>query len=406
MITIFRCSANWPTKMDASARKFKLERSIGKVAQWVEARGYKAYDPGDGSMSFLRALAFNQFMERLLTATVLRVPFNLRPWIGIKPHTSTKGMGYMAWGYLWMHQLTQDKTYAERAVSCLSWLMQQRSSCTKYYCWGNHFTFVTRNGRLPAHEPTIVWSSLIGQAFLKAYDVLQDSRYLDVAASVADWVLTLPRERTDQGTCLSYVGYAQSSIHNSNMLGAGFLAGVARHTKKEELNVVARDAMLYSCSRQLPDGAWYYGEAPKNHWIDSFHTGYNLDSLRRYIDATGDESFEPQLERGFEYFKNNFFLADGTPKYFHDRTAPIDIQCASQCIDTLTFFSDRDPSALEMAFRVAHWTMENMQDADGHFYYRDLGWKKIKTPMFHWGQATMFKALAHLMAAMEPAACK
>jgi hypothetical protein len=38
-----------------------------------------------------------------------------------------------------------------------------------------------------------------------------------------------------------------------------------------------------------------------------------------------------------------------------------------------------------------------MQARDGHFYYRDLGWKKVKTPMFHWGQGTMFKALAHLL---------
>jgi len=43
-----------------------------------------------------------------------------------------------------------------------------------------------------------------------------------------------------------------------------------------------------------------------------------------------------------------------------------------------------------------------MQDADGHFYYRDLGWKKVKTPMLHWGQGTMFKALAHLLSRLEP----
>jgi hypothetical protein len=38
-----------------------------------------------------------------------------------------------------------------------------------------------------------------------------------------------------------------------------------------------------------------------------------------------------------------------------------------------------------------------MQAGDGHFYYRDLGWKKVKTPMLHWGQGTMFKALANLL---------
>jgi hypothetical protein len=38
-----------------------------------------------------------------------------------------------------------------------------------------------------------------------------------------------------------------------------------------------------------------------------------------------------------------------------------------------------------------------MQAPEGYFYYRDLGWTKIRTPMFHWGQGTTFKALAHLL---------
>ena len=38
-----------------------------------------------------------------------------------------------------------------------------------------------------------------------------------------------------------------------------------------------------------------------------------------------------------------------------------------------------------------------MQAPDGHFYYRDLGWTKVATPMLHWGQATMVKALALLL---------
>jgi hypothetical protein len=38
-----------------------------------------------------------------------------------------------------------------------------------------------------------------------------------------------------------------------------------------------------------------------------------------------------------------------------------------------------------------------MQDRDGHFYYRDLGWTMARTPMLHWAQGTLFKALAHLL---------
>src|SRR6185436_12014813 len=100
--------------------KDKLERSIVMVSKWVEEHHYKAYDPGDGSTSFLQNCTFNNhFLERMLTATVLRVPFNIRPLIGIRPHISTKGMGYMAWGYTKMYKRTKDPRYRNRAEACL-----------------------------------------------------------------------------------------------------------------------------------------------------------------------------------------------------------------------------------------------------------------------------------------------
>jgi len=376
----------------------ELKTSIDKLVNWVEGHNYKAYDPGDGDLSFLRYLTFDiHFLRRILTAVVLRTPFHIRPWIGIRPHTSTKGMGYMGWGYVKMYALTKDESYRQRAESCFSWLMENRSHDYQEYCWGNHFSFSTRAGTIPRHTPTIVWSSLIGLAFVEAYEVLEDAKYLEVAASTCEWVKKLPRERTDTGSCLSYVPFKQSSIHNSNMLGGALLARVASHTGDKESAEIAREAMVYSCTRQLLDGAWFYGEEQRYHWIDNFHTGYNLDCLRRYIDSTGDQEFGPNLKSGFEYFKLHFFESDGSPKYFHNELAPIDIQCAAQAIDTLAYFSDIEPDSLELAEKVARWTIRNMQAPDGHFYYRILGWKTIKTPMLHWGQGTTFKALAHLL---------
>jgi len=62
--------------------KEKIESSLERVSKWVEDHDYKGYDPGDGQLSFLHALTFhNPFLERLLTAAVLRSPFNIRPWI-------------------------------------------------------------------------------------------------------------------------------------------------------------------------------------------------------------------------------------------------------------------------------------------------------------------------------------
>lgn len=382
-----------------------VQNSAQEVSHWVEEHNYRAYDPGDGDLSFLRYFTFNSyFLRRLLTAGVLRVPFHIRPWIGIRPHTSTKGMGYMGWGYVKMYALTGDENYRRHAEHCFDWLTRNRLPGYEHFCWGNHFSFSTRGGTIPRHTPTIVWSSLIGFAFLEAYEVLDNPEYLDVAASIGEWVKNLPREQTSRGICLSYVPFKQSSIHNSNMLGAALLARVAVYTHDHRALELAREAMVYSCARQNADGAWFYGEGPKYHWIDNFHTGYNLDCLKRYIDTTAVREFEQNLRRGFQYFKLHFFQLDGRPKYYHDKAGPIDIQCVAQAIDTLAFFSDTDSESLELAAKVARWAINNMQAPDGHFYYRDLGWKKIKTPMFHWGQGTMFKALAHLLSKLKSGA--
>ena len=382
--------------------KEKLEKSIAAVASWVENHDYKAYDPGDGNLSFLHALTFNNlFLERLLQQSSYRAPINLRPLYGIKPHTSTKGMGYFAWGYLKLYALNRDARHKERAVACLEWLIKNKSPGYTQYCWGNHFPFSTRSGKTPALEPIVPWTTLIAQAFLEAARTLGDDKYLQVAVSAGDWVLSLPREKTSSGTCISYVSFKQNSIHNSNLLAGALLAQLGALNGNRTTLDVADQAMVYSCSRQHPDGAWDYGAAPKYHWIDNFHTGYNLDCLKRYGDSTGDHAFADNARRGFDYFKTHFFESNGRPKYYNNKTFPIDIQCAAQAIDTLAFYSAEDNEALELAQKVASWTIDNMQAKDGHFYYRDLGWAVNKTPMLHWGQGTMFKAMAHLLTVLQ-----
>jgi hypothetical protein len=106
--------------------------------------------------------------------------------------------------------------------------------------------------------------------------------------------------------------------------------------------------------------------------------------------------------RGLEFYKNNFFEDNGRPKYYHDRAYPIDSQCAAQAIDTLTNFGEFDIESLKLAQKVAIWTIENMTDKIGFFYYRQypIG-IKAKCPMLHWAQATNYKALTFLLLRIE-----
>jgi rhamnogalacturonyl hydrolase YesR len=375
-----------------------VERSILALERWVESHDYKGYEPFDGLSSYLRSLTRRSaFCDRLLLQLIRQSPINLRPLLGVRPLESTKGRGYMAAGYLAMLTITGSPQYEEKARRCLDWLIEHKSQKFREYTWGNHFDFVSRGGGYSKDEPIIVWTALIGQAFLDAYEHFGDDRYLQVAVSACDWILALPREQTSSGTCISYHALYQSSIHNANMLGAALLARTAKFTKNAAAVSVAKAAMEYSCARQRDDGAWYYGEDPRYHWIDNFHTGYNLDSLKTYVESTGDRSYDKHLRVGFEFFVSNFFEENGRPKYYHNRTYPVDSQCISQAIETLATFSQDDPRALALSVKVAQWAIDQMQDRSGYFYYRQYPLMKAKTPMLHWAQATTYKALTSLL---------
>ncbi len=246
--------------------------------------------------------------------------------------------------------------------------------------------------------PTVVWTSLIGHAFLDAYDHFHDDRFLKVAVSSCEHILRdLATYADGDGLCISYIPTMNKQVHNSNTLGASLLARTYSHQRNEAYPALAEKAIRYTAQHQRSDGSWYYGEAPNLHWVDNFHTAYVLDCFKHYGESTGDGRFDQGLKKGYDYWKSTCFLADGTPKYYCQKTLPVDIQCSSQAIDTLVFFHDRDPEALPLALKVAQWTIEQMQDRTGYFYYRRYSHGIVnKTPTLHWGQATMLCALAGL----------
>ena len=97
--------------------KSLLYDSFVKLEKWVEANDYRGYEPFDGLSSPFAALTFNNlFLKRLLTQLVRQSPINIRPLLLIKKLDSTKGRGYMAWGYLTMFQLTNSETLQRKAL--------------------------------------------------------------------------------------------------------------------------------------------------------------------------------------------------------------------------------------------------------------------------------------------------
>jgi len=377
--------------------KNKIENSLNRLQKWIEEHNYKGYDPADGLNSYLRPLTFgNLFLDRLLQQLVWRSPINIRPILGIKPAASRIARGYMAWGYLTRYQTTGDEKYKRKATESLEWLKANKAPGHKEYSWGKTHDFASRGGRQGKYEPITIWTSLIGFSFIAAYEMTKDELYLEVADSICQWILKVPRTRTETGYCINYTPKddGTSTIHNQSMVAAAMLAKTYKHTGNPEYLNVAGEAMKYSCTRQNPDGAWFYGEGPKWNWIDNFHTGYNLDALKSYMESTGDKTWEANLKTGFEFYLNNFFEENGRPRYYHNRAYPIDSQCIAQSIETLANFAEYDERALPLSIKVAQWAIDNMQDKTGYFYYAKYPLFTLKVPLIHWAQATTYRALA------------
>ena len=383
--------------------KKEINNSINKLQNWIEKHDFKAFDPFDGLNSKIRFLTFEiPLLRQVLVQLVKRLPFNIRPLIGISPQRSSKGFAYFIRGDLLLYKLTKEGKYLERVINFLNWL--EKISCKGYsgYCWGNHFDYQTRGYFLKKNSPTLVWTSLTGRAFVEAYELTKNEKHLEIVDSVCHFIVTdLPRIEDEKGYCISYVRDTINLVHNSNFLGAAMLAQGYKLTGNNKYKEVANQAIQYSVNHQRANGSWFYGEENKYHWIDNWHTAYNLDAMKIYEECTNDTSFLNNLKKGFKFYKKHFFLEDGTPKYYHNNVYPLDIQCASQSIDTLIYFKDYDKENISLAIKVAKWTIKNMQDKSGYFYQCKNRIFTNKTPTLHWAQATMYYALIKLLFNLE-----
>jgi hypothetical protein len=381
-------------------QKPALLESINRLVRWLEENDYRGYDTFDGLNSrYARAITFNSpLLRTILLQGVRRFPVNLRPLLGIAPERSTKGMGFLARGFIRMNRATQQAEWDQKAEAMLQWLIEHQSTGYRGACWGNHFDYQARTFYLPKGVPTVVWTSLIGHAFLDGWEHFRNDAYLRVAVSACEHIVRDLAAIPDGDTvCIAYIPGKDTMVHNANALGASLLARTYAAAGNRPFLELAQKALAYTAQCQRYDGSWYYGEKSNLHWVDNFHTAYVLDCFRQYALSSKDERFLDVTMRGYRYWKGTFFLADGTPRYYCHKTLPLDIQCCSQAIDTLRFFSDLDPDAISTALTVANWTIDNMQDRSGYFYYRRYSRHIVnKTPTLHWGQATMLCALAGL----------
>jgi hypothetical protein len=368
---------------------------------YCHANDWAGYDPYDGLNSkLLERLPFLNFrIPRLvLTQLLKRSPVNFRPLLMVPKAQNPKAIALFLTAFVKLSKLgllDQEGLIPEMAKK----LAALRSQDTSYWCWGYCFPWQTRTILVPRGAPNLVCTSFVANALLDTYEANHERSILGMAVSAAEYVLDDLYWTDGEATaCFSYpLPSSRTPVHNANLLGAALLCRVHKHCGDQRLLAAAMNVARYSAAKQNENGSWHYGESPKQRWVDNFHTGYNLCALRSINQHAMTSEFEPNIRRGFEYYRTHFFTRDGAPRYYSNSTYPIDIHSVAQSIITLAAFSDIDESSIRMALAVYRWAMTNMWDEQGFFYYRVLRFCKVRTEYMRWSQAWMLLALATLL---------
>ena len=380
----------------------KIKESFDKLYSYCNAQEFKGYDPYDGlNSSFFQSLPFvrKSRLARLIWIQLFkRSPLNLRPFTGIRKEYNPKALGLFLSGYCALYKSDPKEEYLDKISFFSDKICEMSVPGFSGACWGYNFDWESKAFFQPKNMPTIVVSSFIANSLIDAYEITGNKELLTIARSTCDFILNdLNRTFADNGNyAFSYSKIDHSIVFNATLLGSRLLARVYKFTGENKLYEEAKKSVDYCCHYQRPDGSWTYGTYPFHQWIDSFHTGYNLECISDYMKFSGDYSCEKNLQKGFEYYINTFFTSEGIAKYYNNSIYPIDIHAPAQLVITLSRLGKFHENIM-LVNNVIKYTIEHMQSPEGFFYYQINKYFTSKIPYMRWSQAWMFYALSNYL---------
>jgi hypothetical protein len=378
-----------------------LQAKILKLLAHCRANDWAGYDPYDAlNGRVFTALPFlDSRLPRIALTQALKLsPINVRSLFGVPKTQNPKAIALFLSAFIKLSGIAVVET-GDLVKPMIERLIALRSQGIPHWCWGYCFPWQTRTIVVPRGAPNLVCTAFVGNALIDAYEQGQKRQCLDMAMSAAQYILD-ELYWTD-GKSVAGFSYPlpglRNQVPNANFLGAALLCRVYRHTREGKFLAPALRVARYSAAKQHPDGSWDYGEGRSQRWIDNFHTGYNLCALHSIGRYTGTTEFESCIRRGLDFYRAHFFREDGAPRYFHNRTYPLDIHSVAQSIITLLTLKDLGSSNVELARSVFQWAMSHMWDEQGFFYYRVLRFWTIRISYMRWAQAWMLLAMSTLL---------
>jgi hypothetical protein len=385
----------------------EIDSVLNRVFAWCQKHDFRGYNKHDALNSpLLRALlGWGKWPRIVAIQAIMRSPINIRPLMGIPRTTNPKGLALLVLGLLDRHKASQNADYllqakelSRRLLSCRSEVLLPKRNYSGD-CWGYPYPWQDPGFHAPTHTPNAVVTCFVCEAFLEMYRQTGDKMYLDPVESATQFFLkdlTILENQPDT-LCLGYMPLPMTMrVMDVSILIGAVLAQLAAITSDVEKMKTAKRLVGFVVGKQTEYGAWFYTDPPDASLIrhDNYHTGFILDSLWRYMEASNDWTWQKNYEGGLNFYAENLFNLDGSPRWMSDKDYPHDVHGAAQGLISFAHAIEHGYDYHTLMQKIAVWSLTNLYHRDGRFFYRQTRCGTRKFTLLRWCNAWMFRGWA------------
>ena len=324
-----------------------------------------------------------------------RSPVNFRTIVGVPKQRNPKGVALIILGLLERYRISHCSNELDEAVVLGDWLLTQSVDRREWghYAWGYHFDWAARAFYVPRGKPNAITTCYVSAALHLLGRLTGFLRFTD-ASNDAGLFLDSLYVSAMGGGYYAYIPGESAFVHNASLWSAALVARAATQVGDDDMRRRALGVARQSASMQRQDGAWTYGTRPHHAFIDGFHTGYNLEALDSLQKTLRTDEFSGVIGKGMDYYRRQFFLADGTVKYYSDRIWPLDTHSVAQAVVTLIKVSGtkEDVALAHLVLSRAHESLYLIREK--RFAYQKGRCLKNRINYLRWTQAWAFYALS------------
>jgi len=381
----------------------QLYKNIIQLEKYIFEQEYKGYDPYDTLNSWVPFKILGKWPSAIAIQIQKRNPYNIRPLLGIKKQYNPKAMGLFLQAYSILYQKDKDEIYIKKADFFFNWLKENYSKNYAGYAWGYNFPWSNPHKYLDAFVPTAVVTGFVAKGIYEYYTITKSAKALSILESLCLFLDKNLKKHIDQtGISISYTPVVKDICYNASLLAAEAFAKTASINGNEYLKDLAIKAVDFVIDKQHSDGRWNYAislDLSKEEPQIDFHQGYVLESIYEIAKVLNiqNQTWNTALNKGLKFYIETQFDDLGRSYWRWPKKMPVEIHNQTQGIITLIKLKRLHPKAASTACKIANWTINNMQDKTGYFYYQKHRFYTNKISYMRWSNAWMFLALIHLL---------